>query len=120
MNKTKTIIRHCDSIEIDGNLYFIPEKYTAGMYIGTEYKKLFHFILAHVIHNRITNDGVKMESVNKAQMDKYVTITERLFSFVITGKLDTLVFNNWENEIISSIPEFIIPKLNPFIVERLE
>ena len=120
MNKTKTIIRHCDSIEIDGNLYFISDKYTAGMYIGIEYKKLFHFILAHVIHNRITNDSVKMESVNKAQMDKYAIITERIFSFVITGKIDNVIFSHWENEIISSIPEFIIPKLNPFIVERLE
>jgi hypothetical protein len=61
-----------------------------------------------------------MESINKIQMDKYLIITEKIFSFIITGKLDNIGFNQWENEIISIIPDFIIPKLNPFIVERLE
>jgi hypothetical protein len=120
MEKDKIIIRNCDNIEIEGHLYFIPEKYTAGMYIGAEYKKLFNYILAHIIHNRIHKDSLKMESINKIQLDKYLIITEKIFSFIITGKLDNIGFNQWENEIISIIPDFIIPKLNTFIVERLE
>jgi hypothetical protein len=71
------------------------------MYIGAEYKKLFNYILAHIIHNRIHKDSLKMESINKIQLDKYLIITEKIFSFIITGKLDNIGFNQWENEIIS-------------------
>jgi hypothetical protein len=61
-----------------------------------------------------------MESIGKTQMDKYLVATERLFSYVITGKLDNVAFSGWENDILAGVPGFIIPKLNPLIVERLE
>jgi len=120
MEKDKIIIRNSDGIEIDGRLYYIPEKYTAGMDIAIEYKQLFNYILAHVMHTRIRLDKLDMESIGKTQMDKYVIAAERIFSFVITGKLDTTAFTKWENDILAAIPSFIIPKLNPLIVERLE
>lgn len=120
MEKDKTVIRAANGIEIDGTLYFIPERYTAGMDIGIEHRELFNHILAHVMHSRSRADGLPMESIGKTHMDKYLAATERLFAFVITGKLDTAVFSGWERDILAQIPAFIIPKMNPLIVERLE
>lgn len=120
MEKDKLIIRNTDNIEIDGRCYFIPERYTAGMDIATEHKSLFNYILAHVMHTRIRLDKLAMESITKTHMDKYLVATERLFSYVITGKLDNVAFSGWEQNILAGVPGFIIPKLNPLIVERLE
>ncbi len=120
MEKDKHIIRNSDNIEIDGRLYFIPERYTAEMDIAIEHRYLFNYILAHVMHTRIRHDKLTLETITKTHMDKYLVITERLFAFVITGKLDNVVFSGWENNILANIPAFIIPKLNPLIVERLE
>ena len=89
------------------------------MNIGIEYKKLFNYIFANVIHFKINADNINLESLNKSYMDKYFIITERIFSYIITGKLDNIIFTSWENNIISLIPDFIIPKYNPLIVERL-
>ena len=118
--KDKSLIRAADNIEIDGTLYFIPERYTAGMTIPLEQRGLFNYILAHIIHSRVHAEGLTMDSIGKTHMDKYLAATERLFAFVITGKLDSVKFSGWENDIIAGIPGFIIPKLNPLIVERLE
>ena len=120
MDKNKIIIRNSDNIEIDGYLFFIPEKYTANMDIGKEYKIIFNYILARVIHSKIHTEYFKMESFNKIQMEKCIIIAERIFAFIITGKLDKISFNNLEKDLIDKIPISLIPKINPFIVERLD
>ncbi len=120
MDKDKNVIRSVNGIEIDGILYFIPDRYTAGMDIAIEHRGLFNYILAHVMHTRIRADGLIMETLGKTHMDKYLVATERIFAFVITGKLDNIVFSGWERDILNKIPSFIIPKLNLLIVERLD
>lgn len=120
MEKDRLIIRNSDNIEIDGILYYIPERYTDGMNLALEHRYLFNYILAHVMHSRIRLDKLDMESITKTHMDKYLATAERLFAFVITGKLDIAGFSGWENDILADVPGFIIPKLNPLIVERLE
>jgi len=120
MEKDKHIIRNSDNIEIDGILYYIPERYTDGMDIALEHRYLFNYILAHVMHSRIRLDKLTLETITKTHMDKYLAAAERLFAFVITGKLDITSFSGWENAILARVPGFIIPKLNPLIVERLE
>jgi hypothetical protein len=117
----KTIFRNINCIELEGILYFIPDKHTANMELGTEYKTLFNIILANVMHIRIKTDKLDLTHITKTQMDKYVNTTERIFAYCVTGKLDTgTVFQKWERDLINRIPGFIIPKLNPLIVERLE
>jgi hypothetical protein len=120
MEKDKLIIRNCNTIEIDGRVYCIPERYTDNMNLSLEHRYLFNYILAHVMHTRIRLDKLHIESIGKTHMDKYIVAAERLFSFVITGKLDNVIFSKWENDILAGVPGFIIPKLNPIIVERLE
>jgi len=120
MEKDKLIIRNCNTIEIDGRVYCIPERYTNSMDIAIEHRYLFNYILANVMHTRIRLDKLDMESIGKTHMDKYIVATERIFAFVITGKLDNVIFSKWENDILARVPGFIIPKLNPIIVERLE
>lgn len=120
MEKDKVIIRNCDNIEIAGQVYFIPDKYTVRMDISIEHKAVFNYLLAHVIHSRIRIERLDMESISKAHMDKYLVAAEKMLAFIITGKLDNVIFAGWENDILAGIPEYIIPKLNPLIVERLE
>jgi len=120
MEKDKIIIRNCDHIEIEGVLYFIPERYTDNMNLSLEHRYLFNYILAHVMHTRIRLDKLTLETITKTHMDKYIVAAERIFAFVITGALDNMAFSEWEQNILARVPGFIIPKLNPLIVERLE
>jgi hypothetical protein len=117
----RTILRGVDGIELEGVLYFIPEKYTATMELGTEHSTLFNIILANVIHYRVKMDNLDLTTITKTNMDKYVNVAERIFAFCITGKMDSgSIFQKWERDVINKIPSFIIPKINPIIVERLD
>lgn len=117
----KSILRGVDGIELEGILYFIPEKYTAGMELGIEHQTLFNIILANVIHLRSKMENINLMKITKTLMDKYITYAERIFAYCVTGKMDTgIIFQKWERDVINKIPDFIIPKLNPIIVERLD
>ena len=71
------------------------------------------------MHSRIKSDNLDIEKVTKIHMDKWRLSAERLFAYCVTGKLDTgLNFQKWERDILAGVPGFIIPKLNPLIVER--
>lgn len=121
--KDKTVIRSANSIEIEGVLYFIPEKYTANMELGMEHKTLFNIILANVMHSRIKSNelDINIENITKTHMEKWVLSAERIFSYCVTGKLDSgITFQKWERDILAGVPGFIIPKLNPLIVERID
>ncbi len=120
MEKDRVIIRNCDNIEIDGRLYLIPDKYTGKMDIPIEYKALFNYILAEVMHARIRLGRLEMETMGKSHMDRCLVSAEKMLAFIITGKLDNVIFAGWERDILAGIPGYIIPKLNPFIVERLD
>jgi hypothetical protein len=118
---TKTKITGKDDIEINGKIYYIPDKYTDFLNIiyGFEQKKLYKYILSKIIEHYLES-ALTLELLNKNHMDKYIFICDKIFSYVITGKLNINTFSLWENKIINNIPNTYIPKLNPKVVERLE
>ena len=104
-----------DEFEINGKVYFIPDRYIPDIEIGYEYQRLYKIILATVIDTNLNK--VPVEAINKNIMDKYVFHTDKIFSYIITGKINNISFLQWEQSIINTIPVGIIPKLNPNIVE---
>ena len=113
-----------DEFELNGRVYFIPDKFienTQSPYLGIEYIKLYKFILASVIDNHLDKNLLKdITKITKTLLNNYVVICDRIFSHIFTGKINTIHLSSIENEIISKIPDSLIPKLNPNIVERLE
>jgi len=113
-----------DEFELNGRVYFIPDKFiehTQSHYLGIEYIKLYKFILASVIDNHLDKNLLKdITKITKILLNNYIIICDRIFSHIFTGKINTINLSSIENEIISKIPDSLIPKLNPNIVERLE
>jgi hypothetical protein len=113
-----------DEFEINGHIYFIPDKLienTQSNYFGIEYIKLYKFILASVIDCNLNKGLLKdITKITKILLNNYIIISDRIFSYIITGKINIIQLSIIENEIINKIPESLIPKLNPNIVERLE
>ena len=113
-----------DEFELNGRVYFIPDKFienTQSPYLGIEYIKLYKFILASVIDNHLDKNLLKdITKITKTLLNNYIIICDRIFSHIFTGKINTIHLSLIENEIISKIPDSLIPKLNPNIVERLE
>ena len=113
-----------DEFELNGRVYFIPDKFIENThlpYLGIEYIKLYKFILASVIDNHLDKNLLKdITKITKTLLNNYIIICDKIFSHIITGKINTIHLSLIENEIISKIPDSLIPKLNPNIVERLE
>jgi hypothetical protein len=113
-----------DEFEINGRVYFIPDKLietTQSHYLGIEYIKLYKFLLASVIDIHLDKKLLKdITKISKTLINNYVVICDRIFSHIITGKINIIHLSSIENEIINKIPDSLIPKLNPNIVERLE
>lgn len=113
-----------DEFEINGRVYFIPDKFIENSnsnYLGIEYIKLFKFILASIIDNHLDKGFLKdITKITKTLLNNYIIMCDRIFSHIITGKINIINLSPIENIIIGKIPESLIPKLNPNIVERLE
>ena len=113
-----------DEFEINGRVYFIPDKLienTQSHYIGVEYIKLYKFLLASVIDIHLDKKLLKdITKISKTLINNYIVICDKIFSHIITGKINIIHLSSIETELISKIPDSLIPKLNPNIVERLE
>lgn len=122
-DKHKSIkkINISDEFIINGRIYIIPDRYIEHLELPYEYKKLYKFILASLIDKNIEKGNLKnITKITKILLNQYIIICDKLFSFIITGKLNSIQFSNLETELINKIPFSLIPKLNPNIIERLE
>jgi hypothetical protein len=119
MVKNKITIK--DDIEINGRIYFIPDKLIEHNHLGFEYIKLYKFILASVIDNHLEKSSNKdITQITKIVLNNYIQSSDKIFSYIITGKINIIHLSNIEYDIINKLPTSLIPKLNPNIVERLE
>jgi hypothetical protein len=119
MVKNKLNIK--DDIEINGRIYFIPDKLIEHDHLGFEYIKLYKFILASVIDRHLEKDPTKnITQITKLLLNNYIQSADKIFSYIITGKINIIHLSNIETDIINKLPISLIPKLNPNIVERLE
>lgn len=110
-----------DSFDINGRVYFIPDKFVKHINnLGIEYNKLYKFMLASIIDNDLEKGIIQLSKITPKLLNTYVLSCEKIFVYIITGKINIVHFTIAEQKIINSIPEILIPKLNPNIVERLE
>jgi hypothetical protein len=105
-------------IEINGRIYFIPDKYLENTTI--ENIKLYKFILASIFDSNLEKGALDLCKITKSILNTYIQSCDKIFAYVITGKLNNIHLTTIENNIIKHIPDTLIPKLNPNIVERLE
>jgi hypothetical protein len=117
----KNKIKITDIVELNGRIYYIPDKYINFESLSFEHCKLYKFILASVIDNHLEKGIIKdIFKITKILLNNYINSTDKLFTYVITGKLNIINLSPIETSIINNIPNLLIPKLNPNIIERLE
>jgi hypothetical protein len=119
-NNDFKIIRLMDEIELNGNIYYIPNKYLEHNFLPVEHIKLYKFIIVLFLDNHITNKPGIM--ITKPIINNFVTAADKLFSYIITGKLyiNIMTLTNIEKQIIEKIPGYISNQLNTTIIEKLE
>jgi len=116
-------IKANNDIEINGVVYFIPDKYlgTALFYLSNEHKNLFKYIVAMYLDILITTSKIEQISkINKTHMNDSILCAEKILSYVMMGKVCITNISTIEKIIISKIPEYLIYKTNPNIVEKLD
>jgi hypothetical protein len=114
-------IKILDIVDLNGRIYFIPDKYIEQNSIGYEHVKLYKFILASVIDNHIEKGIIKdITKITKTLLNNYKNSTDKLFSYLLTGKINIITLSPIETNIINNIPNILIPKINPIIIECLE
>ena len=117
----KNKIKITDIVELNGRIYYIPDKYVELDNLSFEHCKLYKFILASVIDvNLEVGKITDITKITKTILNNYCNTAEKIFSYLITGKLNIVTLSEIETSIINKIPIALIPKLNPNIVERLE
>lgn len=123
-------ISGCNEIEISGIIYYIPDTFTPDNTFS-EHRELYKFLLCQLLHSGINTSDTgdisdnTLESLQKLKNKKYynkiLNDTEKLYSYIITGKINTGInLSNTEKDIIAKIPIALIPKINPNVVEMLE
>jgi hypothetical protein len=124
-NKTHNFkkIKANNDIEINGIVYFIPDKYlgNALFYLSNEHKHLYKYIIALYIDALIiTNKIENISKITKIHMNDSIICAEKILSYIIMGKVYIYNLTNIEKIIIVKIPEYLIQKINPTIIEKIE
>jgi hypothetical protein len=135
-------IRHTDDIELNGKIYYIPDKYLENSFLPLEQRKLYKYIIALFLDNYLNKYSDKhtdihidnntdnhtekkyreKKTLNKAIFLHYISLTDKIFSYLVTGKLyiNTSGLSTIEKQIIERIPQNLVNQLNLMIVEKLE
>ena len=116
-------IKSSNDIDINGRIYFIPDKYitTSNKYIPYEYQKLYKIICAMYLDSLITNKKIEnISSINKNHINDAVSSSNKLIAYITTGKIYITNITLIEKEILEKIPESLFNKINPNIVEKID
>ena len=122
MNKDKSIvkIKATDDIEINGIIYFIPDKYIENKFLSYEYKKLYKLLLVIYLDLQIkTNKIENIINITKLHINNGIIIVDKLISYIFNGKVYTSNLTSLEKIILEKIPEELIQKVNINIIEKL-
>jgi hypothetical protein len=123
MTKQKEFIKikATDDIEINGNIYFIPDKYIENKFLSYEYKKLYKLILVIYLDLQIINKKIdNISSITKLHITNGITVVDKLISYIFCGKLYITSLTSLEKTILEKIPETLIQHINLSIIERIE
>ena len=123
MNKNKDIIKIKinDDIEINGIVYFIPDKYIENKFLSYEYKKLYKLLLSIYLDSQLKNNKIdNITSINKIHINNGIIIVDKLICYILTGKVYIANLTSLEKYIIDKIPESLIQNINPNIIEKID
>ena len=114
-------IKATDDIEINGNIYFIPDKYIENKFLSYEYKKLYKLILVIYLDLQIINKKIEsISSITKLHISNGIICVDKLISYIFCGKVYITNLTSLEKSILEKIPEILIQHINPQIIEKIE
>ena len=114
-------IKASDDIEINGNIYFIPDKYIENKFLSYEYKKLYKLLLVIYLDLQIVNKKIDtITSITKLHIANGIIIVDKLISYIFCGKVYITNLTTLEKTILEKIPETLIQHINPQIIEKIE
>ena len=123
MSKSKDFIKikATDDIEINGNIYFIPDKYIENKFLSYEYKKLYKLILVLYLDLQIINKKIDtITNISKLHITNGIIIVDKLISYIFCGKVYITNLTTLEKTILEKIPETLIQHINPHIIEKID
>lgn len=120
--KNETIkIKASSDIEINGIVYFIPDKYIENKFLSNEYKKLYKILLALYLDLQIKTNKIKnITSIDKLHINNGIIIVDKLISYIFNGKIYITNLTLLEINILEKIPEELIHNINPNIIEKID
>ena len=114
-----TKLKLCDDININGRVYFLPDKYIENKFLSYEHKKLYKFILALYLDLQITTYKIEsIKSITKTHINNGIIIINKLMSYITTGQVSYIHLTSLEKTILNTIPEELINTINPNSVEK--
>ena len=116
-----TKIKASNDIEINGRVYFVPDKYIENTYLPIEFKKLYKFCFAMYLDMLITNHKIEnISKITKIHITNAIQSSEKILNYIVTGKVYILNISLIEKNIIDKIPESLLLKINPNIIEKID
>ena len=116
-----TKIKASNDIEINGRIYFVPDKYIENSYLPIEFKKLYKFCFAMYLDMLITNHKIEnISKITKTHITNAIQSSEKILNYIVTGKVYILNISLIEKNIIDKIPESLLLKINPNIIEKID
>ena len=121
MSSKLTKIKNSNDIEINGRVYFVPDKYIENSYLPIEFKKLYKFCFAMYLDMLITNHKIEnISKITKTHITNAIQSSEKILNYIVTGKVYILNISLIEKNIIDKIPESLLQNINPNIIEKIE
>jgi hypothetical protein len=118
-NMSNLSIANRDEIEMNGIIYYIPDNLIIHDHLPIEHYNLYKFILSRLISIGESSPP-KSYSHGKNYIQNMTITANKLFSYLLGGKIDIITLSKTEQQIIDTIPQSIIPKINPNIIEQRE
>ena len=116
---TTTKLKLCDDININGRVYFLPDKYIENKFLAYEHKQLYKFLLALYLDLQMTTYKIEsIKSITKTHINNGIIIINKLMSYITTGQVSYIHLTSLEKTILNTIPEELINTINPNSVEK--
>lgn len=122
MSKQYKILRTHEDIELNGKIFYIPDKFLEHKYFPLEHKKLYKYVIALLLDNYITKIPDTDFKLSKTRLAGIINIADKIIAFLTTGKIyiNTSQLTSLEKDIINKIPDSIINQINILITEKLD
>ena len=106
-------------IEINGKIYYITDNLSNRINTITpiENIKLYKYLIALVMDSY---SNKKLTKLTKNGYEQLLQTVEKLYSYIITGKVNECNLSLMEQTIVNKIPSLFIPSINPHLIEVID